>query len=66
MVIPYYCEDYPEVWDEFNSFWDDAPSADKSVGSESAPASDASSSSNSPASVPSPLTADVKPSENLP
>ena len=65
MVIPYYCEDYPEVWDEFNSFWDDAPSAEKSSGSESAPqTSDASSSS--PASDSSPLTADVKPSEKLP
>ena len=64
MVIPYYCEDYPEVWDEFNSFWDDAPSADKSGGSESAPTSDVQSSS--PASVSSPLTADVKPSEKLP
>lgn len=64
MVIPYYCEDYPEVWDEFNSFWDDAPSADASVGSDSAPTSDAS--SNSPASDSTPLTADVKPSEKLP
>ena len=64
MVIPYYCEDYPEVWDEFNSFWDDAPSADKSSGSESAPTSDAS--SNSPASDSTPLTTDVKPSEKLP
>ncbi len=65
MVIPYYCEDYPEVWDEFNSFWDDAPSADKSSGSESAPTT-SDSRSNSPASVPSPLTADVNPSEKLP
>ena len=64
MVIPYYCEDYPEVWDEFNSFWEDAPSADKSSDSEPASTSDAS--SNSPASDPSPLTADVKPSEKLP
>ncbi|MBQ2621285.1 MAG: hypothetical protein IJF84_08090 [Thermoguttaceae bacterium] len=65
MVIPYYCEDYPEVWDEFNSFWDDAPSADKSDGSESAPTT-SNDSSSSPASDPSPLTADVKPSEKLP
>jgi hypothetical protein len=64
MVIPYYCEDYPEVWDEFNSFWDEAPSADALGGSESAPTSDAS--SNSPASDSTPLTTDVKPSEKLP
>ncbi|MBR5711266.1 MAG: hypothetical protein IKX40_10955 [Thermoguttaceae bacterium] len=65
MVIPYYCEDYPEVWDEFNSFWDDSSLADKSSGSESAPSS-SDASSSSPVSDSSPLTADVKPSEKQP